>query len=121
MSVCLIASLLYFLVPPPLVCPSEAEVVSQEAKDKAYEEWQHSLDFSFLEKPYASSQRPQKRRFLFASIKTSWRGSKLKGQVIKLASILSCVPFAMHRSNYSLKRTAGVATAFPVSFAAATA
>jgi hypothetical protein len=54
----------------------------------------------------ASSQRPQKQRFPFASIKTSWLGSKLKGQVIKLASILSCVPFAMHRSNYSLKRTA---------------
>ena len=47
------ASLLYFLAPPSLACPNDAEVASQEAKDKAYEEWRRSLDFAFLEKSYA--------------------------------------------------------------------
>ena len=54
MDACLAASLFYFLVPSPLACPSDAEVLVQKSQDKAYEEWRGSLDFSFLEMPYAA-------------------------------------------------------------------
>ena len=53
MSVCLATSLLYFLM-PPVGCPTQADVAVQQVQDKAYEEWRHSLDFSFLEAPYAA-------------------------------------------------------------------
>ena len=49
MGLCLISSLLFFFV-PPMGCRT---VAAEDAKEKAYQEWLHSLDFSFLEQPYA--------------------------------------------------------------------
>jgi hypothetical protein len=66
MDACLVALLLYFLAPPGLVCLSDAEVASQETKDKAYEKWRSSLDFSFLEKPYAKCKMDKPTRALSA-------------------------------------------------------
>lgn len=52
-SACLFASLLSFLAPTSSACSSEAEVEAQEKQHQAYLEWRESLDFSFLEMPYA--------------------------------------------------------------------
>lgn len=52
-SACLLASLLYFLAPSSSACKDDVRARAQASQDRAYEDWRKSLDFGFLERPYA--------------------------------------------------------------------